>query len=41
MTKEMKQEFTLRISQANKSGMVVILYEMLLAYLEAAGDFEG
>ena len=36
MTKEMKQEFTLRISQANKSGMVVILYEMLLAYLEDA-----
>jgi len=34
MTKEMKQQFTLRITQANPTEMVVILYEMLLCYLE-------
>ena len=27
MTKEMKQQFTLKITQANKSQLVVILYE--------------
>ncbi len=36
MTKELKQQFTLKITQANKSQLVVILYEMLLAYLEEA-----
>lgn len=36
MTKECKQEFTLRITQANKTEMVVILYEMLLSYLTDA-----
>ena len=35
MTKEMKQNYTLRISQANKSELVVIVYEMLLTYIEA------
>ncbi len=34
MTKECKQQFTLRITQANPTELVVILYEMLLAYLE-------
>ena len=34
MTRELKQEFTLKISQANKTELAVILYEMLLAYLE-------
>lgn len=34
MTREQKQEFTLRISQANPTEMVVILYEMLLCYLQ-------
>lgn len=34
MTKERKQQFTLRISQANPTEMIVILYEMLLCYLE-------
>lgn len=34
MTSELKQEFTLRISQANSTDLVVILYEMLLQYLE-------
>ncbi len=34
MTKECKQQFTLRITQANSTELVVILYEMLLCYLE-------
>lgn len=34
MKKEDKQRFTLRITQANPTEMVVILYEMLLCYLE-------
>ena len=36
MTKELKQEYTLKITQANKSELVVILYEMFLLYLEEA-----
>ncbi len=41
MTLEKKQEFTLKISQANKTQMITILYEMVLTYLEeAAGLFE-
>lgn len=36
MTSECKQQFTLRISQANPTQMVVILYEMLLVYLDEA-----
>lgn len=36
MTKECKQQFTLRISQANKTEMIVILYEMTLQYIEDA-----
>ncbi len=38
MTKECKQQFTLRITQANATQMVVILYEMLLCYLEEAQE---
>lgn len=34
MTREVKQQFTFRITQANSTEMVVILYEMLLSYLE-------
>lgn len=34
MTKECKQQFTLRISRANSTEMIVILYEMMLCYLE-------
>lgn len=34
MTRELKQQYTLRITQANKTELVVILYEMLLIYLE-------
>ncbi len=38
MTKECKQQFTLRISQANPTEMIVILYEMMLCYLEEAEE---
>ena len=38
MTKELKQQFTLRISQANKSQLVVILYEMMITYLDEAKE---
>lgn len=47
MTKEVKQQFTLRISQANSTELVVILYEMALQFLEEAkgaydvSDFTG
>ena len=34
MKKEKKQEFILRITRANKTQLVVILYEMTLAYLQ-------
>lgn len=34
MTKEMKQIFTRRITQANRTQLVVVVYDMLLAYLE-------
>lgn len=36
MTKECKQQFTLRITQANKTEMIVILYEMVLTYMSDA-----
>ena len=36
MTSELKQQFTLKISQANKTSLVVILYEMMLVYIEEA-----
>lgn len=36
MTDAKKQEFTLRISQANKSQLVVILYELFFFYIEEA-----
>lgn len=38
MKKEDKQQFTLRITQANPTELVVILYEMLLCYLAEAGE---
>lgn len=38
MKKEDKQRFTFRITQANSTELVVILYEMLLCYLEDAAD---
>ena len=36
MTKEKKQEFTLRITQANRTQLTVILYEMALYYVDEA-----
>lgn len=36
MTDEIKQAYTLRISQANRSEMVVIIYEMLFMYIDEA-----
>lgn len=36
MTSKQKQEFALRITQANKTTLSVILYEMLLQYIEDA-----
>lgn len=41
MTSEKKQEFTLRISGANKTGMITILYEILICYGEDAIDAFG
>ena len=38
MTDEKKQQFLLRISQANKTEMIVILYEMFLIYLKDAEE---
>lgn len=38
MTNEKKQEFTLRITQANKSQLIVLLYEIFLQYMEDAKD---
>lgn len=34
MTNEQKQDFTLRISQANRSGLVLIKFEILFAYFD-------
>lgn len=38
MTREVKQEFTLRITQANKTQLITILYEMVLLYIDEAGE---
>ena len=36
MTKEQKQEYTLRITKANRSQLIVIVYELALSYLDTA-----
>ena len=41
MTLERKQEFTLKISQANKTQMITIIYEMIMDYLDEAIDSIG
>ncbi len=41
MTQEKKQEFTLKISQANKTQMITILYEMVIEYLDETIDALG
>ena len=38
MTQEKKQEYTLRITQANKTQMITIIYEMTMDYLDEAID---
>lgn len=38
MTREVKQQFTFRITQANSTQLIVILYEMLLSYLEESRE---
>lgn len=38
MTKELKQEYTLRITQANKTQLVTILYEITLLYIDEAKE---
>ena len=38
MTDEKKQQYTLKISQASRTQLVVILYEMTLDYLKEAED---
>jgi len=38
MTNEQKQDFTLRISQANQSTLVVILYDIFLTYAKEAEE---
>ncbi len=38
MTQEKKQEYTLRITQANKTQMITILYEMVIDYILEATD---
>lgn len=38
MTKEVKQQFTLRITQANSTELVVILYEMALIFVQEAKE---
>lgn len=38
MTDQRKKEFSLRITQANKTELIVILYEMYLDYLQEAED---
>lgn len=41
MTKELKQEYTLRITQANKTQLITILYEMILLYAEEGKEAQA
>lgn len=41
MTKEQKSQFTLRITEANATELVVILYDMALVYLEEGMQAES
>ena len=38
MTNELKQQFTLRITGANSTELIVILYDMMLSYVEEAKE---
>lgn len=39
MTDKLKKEFTLKISQANSTELIVILYDMILVYMKEAKEF--
>ena len=39
MTDELKKEFTLKITRANATELIVILYDMILVYIKEAGEF--
>lgn len=39
MTDELKKEFTMKISRANATELIVILYDMILVYIKEALDF--
>lgn len=39
MTDELKKEFTLKITQANATELIVILYDMILVYIKEAKEF--
>ena len=38
MKLEQVQDFTRRVSQSNRSGLVVIIYEIIFEYLKEAKD---
>jgi flagellar protein FliS len=38
MTNEMKQAFTRRITKANRTQLVVVVYDMMIVYIEDAKD---
>lgn len=40
MKTDKKKEFTLRITQANRTELIVILYDMILSYIEEAEECE-
>ncbi|MCR5671909.1 MAG: flagellar protein FliS [Butyrivibrio sp.] len=39
MTQEKKQEYTLKITQANKTQLITIIYEMAIDYMDEALDY--
>lgn len=39
MTDALKREFTLKITQANSTELIVILYDMILVYIKEACEF--
>ena len=38
MTSEKKQEYTLKITNASPTGIIVILYDLAIDYIKDAGD---
>ena len=39
MTDKLKKEFTLKITQANSTELIVILYDMILVYMKETEEF--